>query len=364
MTPRIKLFPPQPDGSGIAVPSERHPEQMLSTDEATKTFEQELAGYVGEGKHIVALNSGTTAFFFALRMLGVQPDDRVICPTLSSLSLINPILAMGAVPVFVDCETETWNMSPEYLTEAIKACIHAGKKPKAIVFANLYGMPAQVSELLSVAWQYEIPVVENAADAIGATYYDQKCGTFGAFGFYSFGRNKLVSTIKGGALVCPSQEIAEKARSMATLAGGLMGDTYAESGRSQLAMLDSRIQTRRGNYLFYREAFNGLSGIDIRTEPCEQIRSNHRYTCILVDTVRSNGVSRDYIQLKMWEAGIETRPLWKPAHQQPAFREYAFFGNGNAEYISTRGLCLPVGFLREDALEEIVLKLAECCLLL
>ena len=320
-------------------------------------FEKDLEGFLGENKHIVALSAGTAAIHLALIQLGVGPGNEVICQSFTFSASANPIKYLGAEPVFVDSESETWNMDPELLREAIEDRIRVtGKKPKAIIPVHLYGMPAKMDEIMTIARAFEIPVLEDAAEALGAEYKGQKCGTFGEFACLSFNGNKMITTSGGGALVCSTPEEATMTRFYATQARDKaphyqhskvgynyrMSNICAGIGRGQMYVLEEHINARRHNHALYREQLKDIDGISFLVDPTPDYQSNHWLSCIVIDP-SITGFTREDLRLKMEEANIETRPLWKPMHLQPVFADCPFYGNTTSEKLFEKGLCLPSG---------------------
>jgi dTDP-4-amino-4,6-dideoxygalactose transaminase len=318
-------------------------------------FEEELVAYNGIA-HCAALSSGTAAIHLALIILDVKQGDEVICSTFTFSGSCNPIVYQGAVPVFVDAEPETWNMDPELLKEAIEDRIKkTGKKPKAIILVHLYGMPAKVEEIIDISRRYDIPVIEDAAEALGATYKEKKLGTFGDLGVYSFNGNKIITTSGGGALVSNNDAWIKKAKFLATQARDAashyqhseIGYNYRLSnicagiGRGQLRVLDERVRLRRANFEFYKKAFEGVSGIQLLTEAVHAF-SNRWLTTILVNPAQF-GKSREDIRIGLEKENIETRPLWKPMHLQPVFKSVSSYVNGTSQKFFDEGLCLPSG---------------------
>ena len=320
-------------------------------------FEKDLERFLEKDTHIVALASGTAAIHLALIQLGVGPGDEVICQSFTFSASANPIKYLGAEPVFVDSEAETWNMSPEFLREAIEDRIaKTGKKPKAIIPVHLYGMPAKMDEIVSIANKFGIPILEDAAEALGSEYKGQKCGTFGEFACLSFNGNKMITTSGGGALVCSTKEEANRTKFLATQARdnaphyqhSHVGYNYRLSnicagiGRGQMMVLDDHVERRREIHALYSNELNMLPGVTVFDNPSEEFHSNHWLTCIVVDP-NVAGFSREDVRLKMEEENIETRPLWKPMHLQPVFSGTAYYGDGTAEKLFNDGLCLPSG---------------------
>ncbi len=317
-------------------------------------FENELASYLG-AQHCCALSSGTAAIHLALINLGVGIGDEVICQSFTFSATANPIVYQGATPIFVDSEPETWNMDPALLEEAIRGRIKKGKKPKAIIIVHLYGMPAKVDEIVSIAQKYDIPLVEDAAEALGSRYNDRFCGTFGTMGVLSFNGNKIITTSGGGALVSDNQEYIQKARFLATQARDnaphyqhsnigynyRMSNILAGIGRGQLKAIDLRVKQRRANNAFYRELLGGIEGVSFHTESGSRY-SNYWLTSILIDSNKTQR-TREELRLAFEAENIESRPLWKPMHLQPVFNDVPAYTNGFSEKAFEMGLCLPSG---------------------
>ena len=325
-------------------------------------FEADLEKYIGENKHVVALSAGTAALHLALVMLGVKAGDEVICQSFTFAASANPITYLGATPVFVDSELDTWNMDPQLLEQAIlnrKAV--TGKYPKAIIPVHLYGMPAKMDEIMAIANRYGIPVLEDAAEALGSTYKGQACGTFGEYGVLSFNGNKMITTSGGGALVTPTTETKQRVMFYATQAREnaphyqheVIGYNYRMSnicagiGRGQMYVLDEHIARRREIHALYTELLKDVEGIAVMQCPSEEYDSNFWLTCILVNPEKA-GFTREDLRLKMDEEQIETRPLWKPMHLQPVFANVPMYVNGVSEALFNDGLCLPSGPMCTD----------------
>jgi len=321
-------------------------------------------------KHIVALSAGTAAIHLGLLLLGVGYGDEVICQSFTFTASANPITYLGAKPVFVDSETDTWNMSPEFLEIAINERIKkTGKKPKAIIAVHLYGMPAKMDEILAISKKYEIPVLEDAAEALGSEYKGQKCGTFGEFACLSFNGNKIITTSGGGALVCSTEQQTQKTMFYATQARDnaphyqhseigynyRMSNICAGIGRGQMEVLPSRIEQRRKNNQFYRKNLSDIQGITFQTEPNSDFFSNYWLTSIVVNPEKTGGVTRENLRLALELENIEARPLWKPMHLQPVFADCPFYGDGTSEKLFENGLCIPSGsILTENDLNKVV----------
>ena len=331
-------------------------------------FEEELQSYIGKERHVSALSSGTAAIHLALVQLGVGVGDEVICQSFTFAASANPIKYVGASPVFVDSEKDTWNMSPEHLRIAIEDRIkQTGRKPKAIIPVHLYGMPAKMDEIMAIANEYDITVIEDAAEAIGSEYKGEKCGTFGEFACLSFNGNKMITTSGGGALVCSTVEEKKRTIFFATQARdeaphyqhSEIGYNYRLSnisagiGRGQMIVLDEYVARRREINSLYRKLLKDVKGISFLTNPSEEFNSNYWLTCILVDESVA-GFSREDLRLAMDEANIETRPLWKPMHMQPVFADAPFYGDGTSAELFDKGLCLPSGAgLTDEEIERV-----------
>ena len=329
-------------------------------------FEQDIASYLDGNMHVAALSSGTAAIHLGLILLGVAPGDEVICQSFTFSASANPICYLGATPVFVDSEQETWNMSPEWLEAAIKDRIANGKKPKAIIPVHLYGMPARILEIRAVADKYDIPVLEDAAEALGSSVDGQMCGTFGRFSALSFNGNKIITTSGGGALVSVDEKAIKKARFLATQARDeaphyqhshigynyRLSNVCAGIGRGQMQVLQDRVNRRREIFAAYKSILAGKPGISM-SEELPGYFSNRWLTTILVDADIA-GVTREDLRLALEQNNIESRPLWKPMHQQPVFESYPYYGEGVADKLFLQGLCLPSGSnLTENDLERI-----------
>ncbi|MDD4672241.1 MAG: aminotransferase class I/II-fold pyridoxal phosphate-dependent enzyme [Bacteroidales bacterium] len=320
-------------------------------------FEEDLEKYLGQNIHVVALSSGTAALHLALVQLGVEAGDEVICQSFTFAASANPIAYLGAKPVFVDSEADTWNMSPHFLRQAIEHRISkTGKSPKAIIPVHLYGMPAKMDEILSISKEYNIPILEDAAEAIGASYKGRRCGTLGEFACLSFNGNKMITTSGGGALVCKTEEVAQRTMFFATQARDnaphyqhshigynyRLSNVCAGIGRGQMLVLDNHVARRREINNLYREFLKDVPGLSFHTNPNEDFKSNYWLTCIVIDPAIA-GFTREDVRLKMDSENIESRPLWKPMHLQPVFKDAPFYGDNTAEKLFNDGLCLPSG---------------------
>ena len=319
-------------------------------------FENDIKDYLDHNVEVAALSAGTAALHLALIILGVKRDDRVICQTFTFSASANPIMYLGAEPVFIDSEKETWNMCPKALEQAIEAEMKKGKKPKAIIVVHLYGMPAKMQEILEIANRFEIPLIEDAAEALGSTYKDQKCGTFGEMSILSFNGNKIITTSGGGALVCNTKEEKEKAVFLSTQARDQaphyqhsevgynyrMSNISAGIGRGQMEVLDDRVAARRNNNHFYQEVFKEFPGVNVFVEPNADYFSNHWLSAIEINPDVA-GFNREDLRLAFEKENIESRPLWKPMHLQPVFKNTSYYGGTVAEKLFNNGLCLPSG---------------------
>ncbi len=336
-------------------------------------LEQDICDYTG-AKACSALSSGTGAIHLALIMLGVEEGDEVLCSSFTFSATVNPIRYQKAIPVFVDSEKDTWNMSPKLLEEAIKDRIEKSKgksqkakvinKPKAIILVHLYGMPSKMNELMAIANKYKIPVIEDAAEAIGATYHDKAMGTIGEIGIYSFNGNKIITTSGGGAMVSNNPKYIKQATFLATQARDeaphyqhsqigynyRMSNIVAGIGRGQMEVLNDRVKARRKVFEFYKKELSSFDNITFVEEP-EGFYANRWLTTILTDSF----ATREKIRLALEKENIESRPLWKPMHLQPVFQEFPAYTNGTSEDLFERGLCLPSGSnLKKEDLNRVV----------
>jgi dTDP-4-amino-4,6-dideoxygalactose transaminase len=300
--------------------------------------------------------------------LGVKRDDEVICQSFTFSASANPIVYQGATPVFVDSESRSWNMSPEHLERAIRDRINKGKKPRAIVVVHLYGMPAAMDEIEKIADHYGIPILEDAAEALGSRFTDRNCGTFGEIAALSFNGNKIITTSGGGALVAKNEEYAVRARFLATQARDSaphyqhsqigynyrMSNICAGIGRGQMLVLPERVEQRRRNNRFYRQRLANIEGIEFQSEPSTDSFSNFWLTAITVNPQLTGGLTANDLRLRLEAADIEARPLWKPLHLQPVFKDCPFYGDGLSENLFRHGLCLPSGsILTEEDLNRV-----------
>lgn len=319
-------------------------------------FEASLEAYLGKEHHVAALSSGTAALHLALIQLGVTHGDEVICQSMTFSASANPIVYQGATPVFVDSEAVTWNICPVHLEAAIQDRILHGKKPKAIIAVHLYGMPFLADAVMAVARKYDIPVVEDSAEALGSSYKGQPCGTFGDIAILSFNGNKIITTSGGGALVTKDATVKDKAIFLATQARddaphyqhSEIGYNYRLSnicagiGRGQMEVLDKHVQLRRGMHEFYQDIFKNNPAVTVFTESSDDFFSNHWLSCITVDKTKA-GFSATEIREALSSDNIESRPLWKPMHLQPIFADSPYYGEAISETLFKTGICLPSG---------------------
>jgi len=327
-------------------------------------FEGDLQSYLSNESLVAALSSGTAALHLALIILNVRAGDEVICQSMTFSASANPIVYQGATPVFVDSEHDTWNICPEQLERAIKDRIANGKKPKAIIAVHLYGMPYKVNEINTIAKKYGIPVIEDSAEALGSTYHGNKCGTLGDISILSFNGNKIITTSGGGALVTKDEKIKDKSIFLATQARDKaveylhsnigynyrMSNVLAGIGRGQMEVLENRVQARRANYNYYKKHLNAISEISFLDAPTGSF-SNRWLSCILTNSIQT----RDNVRVSLEKENIESRPLWKPMHQQPIFSEAPKYLNGVSDDLFEKGLCLPSGSnLTENELDRII----------
>lgn len=319
-------------------------------------FETDLENYLNQNVFVGALSSGTAALHLGLILLGVKAGDEVICQSMTFSASANPIAYLGASPVFIDSEMDTWNMCPIALEEAIIDRISNGKKPKAIIPVHLYGMPAKMDEIKKIASKYEIPILEDSAEALGSSYKNQKCGTFGDIAVLSFNGNKIITTSGGGAMVTHTKELKDKAVFLSTQARDnaphyqhseigynyRMSNICAGIGRGQMEVLDTHVLKRRDMNAFYKELFSTIKGVKVFSEPHSDFYSNHWLSAITIDE-KLVGKSAEMLRIALENENIESRPLWKPMHLQPVFENCKYYGTKVAEHLFNSGLCLPSG---------------------
>lgn len=333
-------------------------------------FEKDLEDYHRQDVHIAALSSGTAAIHLALIQAGVGPGDEVLCQSFTFCGTTNPVLYLGATPVLVDSEPQSWNMCPQAMKEAIEDRIKKGKRPKAILAVHLYGMPYMIDEIHAFAKAYKIPIIEDSAEALGSTYKGRKCGTFGDYGILSFNGNKIITTSGGGAMVCHSKEVKSKTIFLGTQALDVaphyqhsevgynyrLSNVSAGIGRGQMEVLDSHIDLRRSMNTFYQELFKDINGVEVFKERDETVWSNHWLSAIMVDPAKTEGITREDIRLAFLKVNIESRPLWKPMHMQPLYKDYPYYGKKVCEHLFENGLCLPSGSNLTDENRERISK--------
>tara|TARA_Y100000816_G_C26094332_1_gene578797 strand:- start:987 stop:2129 length:1143 start_codon:yes stop_codon:yes gene_type:complete len=326
-------------------------------------FEDDLENYLGNQTFIAALNSGTAAIHLGLILLGVKSGDEVLCQSMTFSASANPILYLGAKPVFVDSEPETWNICPIALEQAITDRIAKGKTPKAIIGVHLYGVPFKVDQIKQISQKYNIPLLEDCAEALGSSYKGQKCGTFGDIGVLSFNGNKIITTSGGGAIVTPTKALKDKAIFYATQSRDdaphyqhseigynyRMSNISAGIGRGQMQVLDDHVALRRKMNAFYVTLFKDIPNVTVFTPPNEDYFANHWLSTILIEPDQMKGLDREKLRMAFEAANIESRPLWKPMHLQPIFEKNPYYGSKIAEKLFENGLCLPSGSnLKED----------------
>lgn len=351
--PRVWLSSPHMGGNEIRYVQEAFDTNWIAPlGPNVSAFEQSIEAYMGEGNHCAVLSSGTAAIHLGLILLGVKPGDEVLCQSLTFSASANPIAYIGAHPVFIDSEPETYNMDPVLLEEAIIDRMKLGSKPKAIVAVHLYGMPYKSREIMEVARRYQIPVLEDSAEALGSTYFGKKCGTLANISVLSFNGNKIITTSGGGALLSRNAFDKERAVFLSTQARDdaphyehshigynyRMSNLLAGAGRGQMEVLDQRVAARRSNFEFYRSFLAEVEEIEVTPEP-EGYFSNRWLSTIVTPSFEV----REKLRNAMWEDNVESRPIWKPMHMQPIFRHCPQYTNGVSEEFFLNGLCLPSG---------------------
>ncbi|TRX50251.1 aminotransferase class I/II-fold pyridoxal phosphate-dependent enzyme [Fulvivirga sp. M361] len=329
-------------------------EWIAGRGENLDELEGALSNFLGID-HVVALNSGTAAIHLALVLLGIKRGDVVLCSTFTFAASANPIVYQGAEPVFIDSESETWNMDPELLVKAIDELIKIGKKPKAIIFVHVYGMPGKIEEVANICNHFQIPLIEDAAEALGATRKGKKVGTFGDLGVYSFNDNKIITTSGGGALVSNNGDWIERARFLASQSRDrtnyyqhsaigynyVMSNIAASIGRGQMEVLQDRIEKRREIFAYYKERLGQIEGVKF-LEELPGVYCNRWLTTLLIDR-EITSVSAETLRFELEQVSIESRLLWNPMHRQPIYQEKQYFDNGISDHLFSSGLCLPSG---------------------
>ncbi|MDJ1484300.1 aminotransferase class I/II-fold pyridoxal phosphate-dependent enzyme [Cytophagaceae bacterium YF14B1] len=357
MNKRIYLSPPHMGGNEQKYIADAFDQNWIAPlGPNVDNFEKDLCEFTG-AKQAAALSSGTAAIHLALILLGIGEGDEVLCPTFTFSATTNPIVYQKATPIFVDSNYRTWNICPDHTRQAIKDRIRLGKKPKALIIVHLYGQSASMLELMDLADEFGIPVIEDAAEALGATYRGRALGTFGKFGILSFNGNKIITTSGGGALLSDEPALVEKARFLATQARDQaphyqhsqigynyrMSNIVAGVGRGQMEVIRQRVDARRKVFDFYKEALKDIPAISFSPE-LESSMGNRWLTCIVIDEELSGGVTREDVRLALDADNIESRPLWKPMHLQPVFEMHPYYGSNHvAADLFNRGLCLPSG---------------------
>ena len=330
-------------------------------------FEQEFCQVVGSS-HAAAVSSGTAALHLALRLLGISGGDEVFCSTLTFIASANPIVYQGGIPVFIDSDRTSWNMNPDLLREAIEKRAKQGRLPKALVLVHLYGQSADLDPILEVCNEYEIPLIEDTAEALGATYKGKSPGVFGKIGIYSFNGNKIITTSGGGMLVSEDKKLVDQARFLATQARDSaphyqhseigynyrLSNVLAGIGRGQLRVLKDRVAARRHNFEVYQQALGKLPGIEFMPE-ASFVMASRWLTCLTI-APQAVGVDREKLRHALAQEQIEARPVWKPLHLQPVFADCECIGGAIAEDLFERGLCLPSGSNLTDEDRERVIQ--------
>ena len=333
-------------------------------------LEQDLESYLGNQTHIGALSSGTAAIHLGLILLGVQAGDEVICQSMTFSASANPILYLGATPIFIDSEEQTWNICPDALEQAIQDRLQKGKKPKAIIAVHLYGVPYQIEAVRTVADKYQIPILEDSAEALGSSFKGQKCGTFGDIGILSFNGNKIITTSGGGAIVTQTAALKDKAIFYATQSRDnaphyqhsevgynyRMSNICAGIGRGQMEVLDEHVALRRQMHDFYVAVFASIEGVEVFSTPNDDYFANYWLSAITIDATKTNGITAETLRVALEAENIESRPLWKPMHLQPIFSTYPYYGSNVAENLFENGLCLPSGSNLTDIDRERISK--------
>ena len=364
---KILLSPPHMGGTEQAYIAQAFQDNWIApVGPHIDLFENRLANYLDKNLHVAALQSGTAAIHLGLQLLGVKQNDEVLCQSLTFIASINPILYLGAKPVFIGSEKDTWNMCPVALEETIQNRLKNGIQPKAILIVHLYGMPAKMNEIIAISKKYNIPILEDAAEALGSTYQGKSSGTFGTFGILSFNGNKIITTSGGGALITHSEHYKKQAIFLATQAKEnaphyehiQMGYNYrmsniaASIGLGQLDVLQNHIQLRRQIHAIYKQIFDRISGVTLLQEPDATFVSNHWLNVIQLASYEQ----REALRLHFEKHHIESRPVWKPMHLQPLFQDSLYFGDNLASELFEKGLCLPSG---SNLLEEDLTRIKE-----
>ncbi len=374
MSKKIWLSPPHMGGKEIEFVQEAFDTNWIAPlGPNVDAFEKQLAEAT-QTTEAAALTSGTAALHLALRVLGVKQDDIVLCQSMTFAASAFPIVYEKAIPVFIDSERDTWNMDPELLEEALKMYKSQGKRVGAIIVVHLYGMPAKMNEIKALADQYQVPLIEDAAEALGSLYHGQPCAGLGDMGILSFNGNKIITTSGGGALVSHRADWVKEIRFLSTQAKDpfphyehskigfnyRMSNVTAGIGRGQMLVLSDRVAKRREHFECYQQNLGNLPGISFLAEP-EGFYANRWLTTLLVDPEKSGGVTTDQIRLKLEAHNIESRPLWKPMHLQPVFHDAITFDRGVSADLFAKGLCLPSGSSLTNEERDLVVSLVKSC---
>ena len=368
---KILLSPPHMSGKEIKFVNDAFKTNWIApVGPHIDLFEKELSN-IHHNRHVAALQSGTSAIHLALNLLGVNKDDIVLCQSFTFVGSVNPIRYLGAVPIFIDSEVETWNMCPNYLERAIVENLKFGKKPKAIIVVNLYGMPAKMSDIIKLSEKYDIPVIEDAAESLGSKINGKMTGCFGDYGILSFNGNKIITTSGGGAILSKDSEKIKRVKYLATQAkqnnvhhyehteigyNYRISNISAAIGLGQLSVLNERIKKRREIHDFYFEILGEVDGISFLNEP-QGFFSNRWLTTIIIDKLKFSNIDREKVRIELLKENIESRPLWKPMHMQPLYKSCSFYGADTCEKIFNNGLCLPSGSSLDEVDKDRIRKI-------
>ena len=368
---KILLSPPHMSGKEIKFVNDAFKTNWIApVGPHIDLFEKELSN-IHHNRYVAALQSGTSAIHLALNLLGVNKDDIVLCQSFTFVGSVNPIRYLGAVPIFIDSEVETWNMCPNYLERAIVENLKFGKKPKAIIVVNLYGMPAKMSDIIKLSEKYDIPVIEDAAESLGSKINGKMTGCFGDYGILSFNGNKIITTSGGGAILSKDNEKIKRVKYLATQAkqnnvhhyehteigyNYRISNISAAIGLGQLSVLNERIKKRREIHDFYFEILGEVDGISFLNEP-QGFFSNRWLTTIIIDKLKFSNIDREKVRIELLKENIESRPLWKPMHMQPLYKSFSFYGADICEKIFNNGLCLPSGSSLDEVDKDRIRKI-------
>ncbi len=368
---KILLSPPHMSGKEIKFVNDAFETNWIApVGPHIDLFEKELSN-IHHNRHVAALQSGTSAIHLALNLVGVNQDDIVLCQSFTFVGSVNPIRYLGAVPNFIDSEVETWNMCPNYLEKAIIKNLKFGKKPKAIIVVNLYGMPAKMLDIMKLSEKYDIPVIEDAAESLGSKINGKMTGCFGDYGILSFNGNKIITTSGGGALLSKDNEKIKRVKYLATQAkqnnfhhyehteigyNYRISNISAAIGLGQLSVLNERIKKRREIHDFYFQILGEVDGISFLNEP-HGFFSNRWLTTIIIDKLKFSNIDREKVRIELLKENIESRPLWKPMHMQPIYKNFSFYGADTCEKIFNNGLCLPSGSSLDEYDKERIRKI-------